>query len=449
MCIRSIETVTITTPLGEVVARADTILDPMSQAQASDTRMAITAAHARNEAIYRCGNCGGPVYIARGPAGGDEPPFHFRHFQSAEASNCSWRKAATVRDVGALRFGGQQEGDMHFQLKHALAEALAQDPEFSAIGIEKQIRGEHGARRRPDVSATFADGRQVGFDLQLAIMSVRDILGRNSFYQENHIHHVWLTAASDLDQLGRQGFQDIYFSAGATIYCLSQATLEATRAEGRLLLDELQVLPKLGERGVYCVWHAERVGTERLLRDLSVRQLSGILAFGFSYHEQLTPAGKQAAAELRAAAAQAHDWPVFEKDWSRLAAIARGRDATTARSDNLHLMMAWLIAAEWISDTIEEDQAAAVMRFRKRTEKLLAIRNAANWVSLMDLVLTRHPVLNQHLDDDLHRQLAQLRRRRVMGHYQHFHRTMLAACFPRLAFWLLAKAPAFPPVLAS
>ena len=206
---------------------------------------------------------------------------HFRHFQSEAAKACKWRIGGNVRDLGAIRFNGLQEGDEHFRLKHALAEALTQDSYFWSVAVEKQIVGETtGTRRQPDVSARFLRGELVGFDLQLAGMSVKDIAGRNSFYLENDIHHVWLTAASDLERLRTRSFQDIYFGIGASIYCASPAALEASEAEGQLQLDELQIVPNLGATGIYCSWQVARVGVERILRDLPTRQAYGVGAFG-------------------------------------------------------------------------------------------------------------------------------------------------------------------------
>lgn len=445
MCNRTIKTVTSPSEFGDLVIPAASILDPMQSAQLAEQRLAITTARAKGEALYRCHECGEPVYIARTFQAEGNGGLHFRHFQSEVAKACKWRIGGSVRDLGAIRFNGQQEGDEHFRLKHALAEALTQDSYFWSVAVEKQIVGETtGTRRQPDVSARFLSGELVGFDLQLAGMSVKDIAGRNSFYLENKIHHVWLTAASDLERLRTQSFQDIYFATGASIYCASPAALEASEAEGQLQLDELQIVPKLGDKGIYCSWQVGRVGVERILRDLPTRQAYGITAFGRALSDQVDQDTHQAVRRLRDACMAGASWPCMAADWTIVAKAVHGRNGKMAQSDNVHLMLAWLALAEELARVVAAPDGYAA-EFGRRTACLLAVRNAANWVSLIDLVLTRHPSLNKHLGPDHLQQIGQLRRRRVAGHYQQFHRSMIAICYPFLAYWLLAKAPDFPP----
>lgn len=156
MCNRTIKTVTSPSEFGDLVIPADSILDPMQSAQLAEQRLAITTAISKGEALYRCHECGGPVYIARTFRADGNGGLHFRHFQSGAAKACKWRIGGNVRALGAIRFNGQQEGDEHFRLKHALAEALAQDPFFWSVAVEKQIVGETtGTRRQPDVSGRF------------------------------------------------------------------------------------------------------------------------------------------------------------------------------------------------------------------------------------------------------------------------------------------------------
>jgi hypothetical protein len=174
MCNRTIRTVTSITPLGELVIPTDSLLDPMTPAQLVQERVSITAAREQGQAVYRCHECREPVYIAKALGTDGSGGLHFRHFHSEAAKDCKWRSGPSVRDLGAVKYSGQQEGDDHYVLKHAPAETLAQDPGFSQIAVEKQILGPvSGTRRQPDVSALFSDGRPVGFDLQLATMAVR------------------------------------------------------------------------------------------------------------------------------------------------------------------------------------------------------------------------------------------------------------------------------------
>ena len=441
MCNRTIKTVTSPSAFGDLVTPSDSILDPMQSAQLAEQRLAITTARAKGEALYRCHECGEPVYIARTFQADGHGGLHFRHFQSEAAKSCKWRIGGNVRDLCAIRFNGQQEGNERFPL----AEALTQDSYFWSVAVEKQIVEETtGTRRQPDVSGRFLSGELVGFDLQLAGMSVKDIAGRNSFYLENDIHHVWLTAASDLQRLRTQSFQDIYFATGASIYCASPAALEASEAEGQLQLDELQVVPKLGNKGVYCSWQVARVGVERILRDLPTRQAYGITAFGRAFSDQVDGDTHLAVRRLRDACMAGASWSSLAADWTIVAGAVDGRDARMAQSDNVHLMLAWLALAEELTRVVAVPDGYAA-EFGRRTARLFAVRNAANWVSLIDLALTRHPCLNNQLGPDHLQQIGQLRRRRVAGHYQQFHRSMIAICYPLLAYWLLAKAPDFPP----
>tara|TARA_R100000365_G_C2742852_1_gene71525 strand:- start:185 stop:808 length:624 start_codon:yes stop_codon:yes gene_type:complete len=203
-------------------------------------------------------------------------------------------------------------------------------------------------------------------------------------------------------------------------------------------------VPNLGDKGIYCSWQVGRVGVERILRDLPTRQAYGITAFGRAFSNQVDHDTQQAVRHLRNASMAGASWPSLAADWTIVARAVHGRNAKIAQSDNVHLMLAWLSLAEELTRVVAVPDGYAA-EFGRRTARLLAVRNAANWVSLIDLVLTRHPTLNNHLGPDHLQQIGQLRRRRVAGHYQQFHRSMIAICYPFLAYWLLAKAPEFPP----
>lgn len=202
---------------------------------------------------YVCSKCGYAVYAPRDIY---KRPF-WKHYKGAP-QNCPWWTGvpSSIDQISAGKFAGQQEGPLHFRLKHLLAEILNSDLLADDVQIEKFII-EAGERRKPDVQATYR-GVRTAFEIQLATTQLPVILSKETFYRQNQMRLVWVTwnfeqcSFSDVPQ----AFKDIYFSHNQNIFSLDSETVCESRNRQTLRLTAHAF--RIGE------WKNRRVGLSEL-----------------------------------------------------------------------------------------------------------------------------------------------------------------------------------------
>ncbi len=132
-------------PAGEQLRTTQSVLDPLTPVGLAELRTAVHVAKAAGTPRFLCAVCKRPVYMAQRPAGPGVTrnglAAFFRHVAAADAPCCPCRTVPGVHNVGAVQFGGLQEGLDHHTLKHALADCLRHDRRFSDVQVEKRLTG--------------------------------------------------------------------------------------------------------------------------------------------------------------------------------------------------------------------------------------------------------------------------------------------------------------------
>lgn len=225
-----------------VVRTAAEILDPLDAAGLVRLRHAEFEARRNGRPLFLCALCQGPVHgrvkgvHATGATGGRRA--FFVHNPRPAARFCP---AGSLSDgnspamIDALRFRGLQEGQRHAMLKTALMAALQQDPLFEDVAVEQIVRDGNGGWRRPDVLATTPWGK-VGFDVQLVPPLLDCIIGRQRFYAEAGIGHLWIVDAANLDGLIQQGFLDVVMAQGGVALGFDETAAYLSHNNGTLIL---------------------------------------------------------------------------------------------------------------------------------------------------------------------------------------------------------------------
>ncbi len=446
---RAIQTVQVSGPDGPVTIAAGAILDAMTAAQFAETRNQVTQSHLAGEApVYRCGSCHGPVFVTRRGEGdgSNNARLHFVHYATGEP--CEWRSGASkVVNIGGRKFDGRQEGEAHWNFKHRVAEAMACDKRISKIVLEKRIYGNESWWRQPDVSGLFGT-RQLAFDLQLATAEIRTISGRNTFYEQNGIAHVWVVAPSVIDQLERQGFQDLYLKAGGSIACLTSAAMAMSRETAEMHLTNLRLIPRLGDHTIFCVWETDHVPIDALIGPIGNRAAVGMAHFGKRLQEQLPSEARHAIQQIRELVRGTPALADFAGEWAVVSKTAHGRSVEKAAGDDVHLAMQLLRAVEALLTAPNDAvRATCTDQVNRRLGLLIAARTAASWASLVEFLLRAEPELKAALVREHVTRLRHLQRYATRFHLVEMHARMLAVIFQRWAFGLLAQPPRHAPTL--
>jgi hypothetical protein len=185
---------------------------------------------------FVCEECGFSVYAPR--EWRTKLPY-WRHNKGAPQT-CPWWTGdpSSIDEVSASQFQGAQESPLHLRIKNLVAELLSADPatEDGSVIVDKYIQSEHG-RRRPDVRAIY-NGRPVAFEIQLATTQLPIIVARESFYEREGRHLIWLTWNFEpvpRAQL-RASIDDILYSHNNNLFSLDATVVAESIANGIFLV---------------------------------------------------------------------------------------------------------------------------------------------------------------------------------------------------------------------
>lgn len=274
---------------GAIRTAAD-VLDPLDATALALLRRAGHAARLDGAPLFHCAVCANPVHIRvqgvqiSGQTGGRRAVFVHDPRKNARfcpAGNLSDGTSAAAID--AQRFQGRQEGARHAFLKFQLQDSLERDPVFRNVGAEQIVRDANGNWRRPDVLASTAWGR-IGFDVQLAPPLLDSIIGRQRFYANADVGHLWVVDAANPECLNRQGFLDVVLPQGAVVLGFDEHAAAVSADSGELMMHLMTVSEDTDRRRF-------NVSSELIGRDL-ILDLAGLRR----------PSAAPIAADLRAAA---------------------------------------------------------------------------------------------------------------------------------------------------
>ncbi|MGX5845216.1 DUF6035 family protein [Mesorhizobium sp. ArgA1] len=193
-----------------------------------------TATRARNEKtdVFVCENCGYAVYAPREPR--TRLPY-WRHRKGAPR-DCPWWTGdpSSIDEVNASQFQGAQESPLHLKIKNTIAELLNADPltEPGSVVTDEYLVTAEG-RRRPDVRAVYAE-KPIAVEVQLATTQIPIIDARESFYEREGRHLIWLTwnfVPVDRSRM-LTAFEDIFYSHNKNLFSFDEEVLAVSKADG-------------------------------------------------------------------------------------------------------------------------------------------------------------------------------------------------------------------------
>lgn len=240
-------------------------------------RMALRQSIAEGSPLLVCPSCGVALYLVSHASG---RRFFFRHILEDGRCSALTRDSRSEAQICASKFDGARESWQHCRTKHIVVESLGCDPRFSGIQVETVVTGRDGDRRKPDVQAMF-NGLRVAFEIQLSTTFLRVIAERRAFYRREGGLLVWIFRSFDEDH-ARLTQDDIFYNNNCNLFIASEATLKASRALGKFILDCRWSEPYIDNGRLHTRWGGEFVAFEDLFIDHAAQRV-----FHFDHDKQM------------------------------------------------------------------------------------------------------------------------------------------------------------------
>jgi hypothetical protein len=426
-----------------VIMPVDALLDGMTAVDLTAVRRKIAEQRGEGNILFRCAQCNSPVYLAvsHTASTGDGRGCYFKHYGGTPA-DCDWRTPDVMRDTGADQFGGLQEGEDHQRLKNCLADSVRCDPDFSEPVVDKHFHKIGDGHRKPDVLTALQD-QPIAFEVQLARMPLTTITERTAAYRAAGITLVWVTSAHELALLNNQSFRDLYLAAGGRILAVDAASYERSEETSVLHLRELSLEPCIQHPfAIYNRWRSRMVGPEIILMPEGQRHGEGQRAYAAALAEKLQAKAPGLTEKIASAVASGVDLNLVAVEWSALAKLVGARDLRQCVRDELPRVLRWLQAVERLNNAMGADKEVAGKVVAASAAAIVAARTGKHWIPLIEHVADAVPEVAAVLSPELRTKMVRLKASSGKLHPFHaYHRHMLSALHPWLAFWLLAKAP--------
>ncbi len=214
-----------------------------------------------NQPRLRCALCEGPVHISmRRTEAGNR---WFSHH--GEVMECPYRaeRRMSPEEQFAWQYQGQQEGAEHKRLKHFIADWVEREPGFQSVWRDKvrpsALRS--GEWKRPDVRATIGK-MEIVFEIQLSYTFLSEVLRRDAFYCEEHVHIFWIFRKFEPH---REVIRDEFFHNRRNIFVLDADAEYETARRGRLTLRCHYQTPSLAGDVLTEQWGSRYVHLDELI----------------------------------------------------------------------------------------------------------------------------------------------------------------------------------------
>lgn len=426
---------------GGALMNAPNFLDGLTASAYTALRDAVGEAHAQDQALFRCAQCGEPLYITgRGPDRDGRTAF-FSHRGKGKAE-CPWRHGGTVSSQGAVQFNGLQEGDEHRWLKQMLVDVLSCDPNVTDIEVEK--RQHHGGtQRQPDVSAVYR-GQRIAFEIQLARFPLMTKIERAKADAARGVHLVWVTSPNNEANLRSQAFSDLYLNAGGRIFAIDERCLSRSQETSKVEMLELALEPVvMPPYAIFNRWRERSVGMDVIMMPEKQRHAEGRRCYNRELNAQVTTKAAGEVKAIRNAVRGEKDLRTVEPAWRTLAALVGGQDLWRTRSDGVPSILRLCQCIESLAAARDEAAVAAAQHTVARsTLALLRSQDGIHWLSLIEFMAEDIPQFAAAIESRARSTMNALRAKTKLSYPRHkYHRNMLSAMHPWLAFRLLAKAP--------
>ena len=426
-----------------IIMPVDALLDGVTAVDLTKVRRAVAHGRGEGNILFRCEKCNSPVYLAvsHSAATGDGRGAYFKHYGGTPAE-CEWRTPDVLRNVGADQFRGLQEGEEHRWLKTLLADSIRCDPHFSEPIVDKHFIRIGDGRRKPDVFTTYK-GQAIALELQLARMPLTTITERTAAYRAAGITLIWVTSAHVLALLNNQSFRDLYLAAGGRILAVDAASYQRSEETSVLHLRELSLEPCIQHPfAIYNRWRSRMVGPDVILMAETQRHAEGQRAYAAAVAEKLQAKAPGLTEKIAGTVSSGADLSLVAAEWSALAKLVGARDLRQSLQDELMRVLRWLQAVERLNNATGPDKAVAGKAVAAGAAAIVAARTGKHWITIIEHVADAVPAVAAVLSPELRIKMARLKASAGKLHPFHaYHRHMISALHPWLAFWLLAKAP--------
>ena len=207
-------------------------------------RMNLMQGNRSGHPVYVCPLCVVPVHLVSMMK---KRRFYFRH--ETENGRCPLKTKGKLSGerILAMKYDGARESAAHIRMKEIIASSLRLDPDFSDVQIEPIWKGsEANSRRRPDVRAVWRGSLPVAFEVQLSTTFLRVIADRRAFYLKEGGLLLWVFKSFDMGN-AKLTQDDIFYNNNRNAFAVNDATLEASRREGRFVLDCIWSEPSIDQ----------------------------------------------------------------------------------------------------------------------------------------------------------------------------------------------------------
>lgn len=188
------------------------------------------------------------------------PIYFFKHLKDSEECEIKTNGKLTREEVQRVKYNGAKESDLHYTLKHKIADALKLNQinkgEVVEINIEQVQKDKAVSKkwRKPDVMADF-QGNNIALELQLSTTFLSVIVERYTFYRRNQKFILWIFNEFDTRENRRKFTQsDIFYNNNRNGFEFNKKTQKLSLLENDLVLNCHYQKPKIEDNQVVYEW---------------------------------------------------------------------------------------------------------------------------------------------------------------------------------------------------
>lgn len=220
-----------------------------------ETNYQKTSKHTLGKALYLCGTCFKPVKIR---SIYNNRTLFFKHF--LDAPKCPFYEGKSLSKEETLKrmYRGNRESVKHSEMKHNVERWVSQTKGVSKSDVEKRLYATFNPKkwRVPDVYAIYM-GKKLVFEVQLSTTFVSIIVERNSHYEKDSTHIIWIfdkfNPEKDMQKMTQK---DTYYEANSNVFVFNDIAKKESEKRGELILLCYYIVPELEEGKI--VEHTER-----------------------------------------------------------------------------------------------------------------------------------------------------------------------------------------------
>lgn len=209
------------------------------EAEIFQLRTEIEITISRGERGLACAYCKQPVVLrGRKYQDGGETIFYFTHMYRSDDCIVKTLHRLSTEQITCIKYNGEKESDLHFDLKSKIAHFLRSDTAVSEVSVEQIYKDVAISQqwRKPDILATW-HSQKIAFELQLSTTFLSVIVGRTLFYKDRSVFLIWVFPNFSLNNdLQKFTQKDVYYNNNFNVYVLDKRAISESIKLGKLVL---------------------------------------------------------------------------------------------------------------------------------------------------------------------------------------------------------------------